>query len=192
VLAKYKNLKRKNLIRGFGLIELLITIALLGILTTLAVNNFGTWIQDSKTRSVAESLQNGIRLAQTEAIKLSQSTTFNVTGNAWNVKAMLRGSSSNVDETIGNKGLIHSEVFADASSVNISTAKDFGLSTPLRFNSMGRLVSPTNNVKYIITNSRGKRRMQINVSIAGSVRMCDPNKTLSASDPDGADTNGNC
>jgi type IV fimbrial biogenesis protein FimT len=193
VLAKYKNLTRKNLIRGFGLIELLITIALLGILTTLAVNNFGTWIQNSQTRSVAEALQNGIRLAQTEAIKLSESTSFNITGNAWTVTAMQRGNSTySLDTTIGSAGIIHNGVFPDSRSISISTAKDFGLLTTLRFNSMGRLVSPTNNVKYIITNSRGSRRFQVSVSIAGRVRMCDPYKTLSESNPDGVDTNGNC
>ena len=193
MLAKYKNLKRKNLIRGFGLIELLITIALLGILTALAVNNFGTWIQNTQTRSVAEALQNGIRLAQTEAIKLSESTSFNITGNAWTVTAMQRGNNNaSADNTIGTAGIIHNGIFPDSRSISILTAKDFSLSTTLRFNSMGRLVFPTNNVKYIISNSRGDRRMQISVSIAGRVRMCDPDKTLSESNPDGVDTNGNC
>jgi type IV fimbrial biogenesis protein FimT len=177
--------KRKKTMRGFGLIELLITISLLGILTTLAVDNFGAWIQDTKTRSVAESLQNGIRLAQTEAIKSSQSTTFTLTGRNWVIALIPRASTST---TISSTTTIHNGGIPDANFVNIDAANN----TSLNFNSMGRLVSPTTNVNYIITNTRGNRRMQVSVNMAGKVRMCDPDKTLSATSPDGVDSNGNC
>lgn len=185
--------KRENLMHGFGLIELLITISLLGILTTLAVDNVGTWIQDTKTRSVAESLQNGIRLAQTEAIKRSQNTTFNLSGKNWDVKVMLRGNSStNADTALSSNGLIHKSAFADTSLVSISEANKTSPTSQLRFNALGRLVSPTNTVNYILSNSKGKRRMQVSINMAGKIRMCDPDKSLSASNPDGVDANGSC
>lgn len=171
----------KNIIateRGFGLVELLIAIALLGILTTLAVDNFGTWIQDTKTRSVAESLQNGIRLAQTEAIKQSQKTRFNLTGKNWTVQVTPRNSpSSTTSQTI------HSGAFADAGLVTISETNKTSPSTQLSFNSIGRLTLPTNDVSYIVSNSKGKRRMQVSVTMAGKIRMCDP---------DGPDASTNC
>lgn len=173
--------KRKHLalkMDGFGLIELLITISLLGILTTLAVDNFGTWIQDTKTRSVAESLQNGIRLAQTEAIKQSLNTTFNLTGNNWTIQTSASTST-----------IIHIGRVPDAGLVTIDEAKKV---VQLRFNSIGRLTSPTNTVNYILSNSKGKRRLQVSVNIAGKIRMCDPDKTLSASNPDGKGADGNC
>jgi type IV fimbrial biogenesis protein FimT len=169
--------------RGFGLIELLITISLLGILTMLAVDNFGTWIQDTRTRSVAESLQNGLRLAQTEAIKSSQNTRFTLTGMNWGIDLISRAGASTSSTT-----RIHNGGIPDAGLVNIAATNN----TILTFNSMGRLVSPTTNVNYMITNTRGNRRMQVSVNMAGKVRMCDPDKTLSATSPDGVDANGNC
>ena len=179
--------------RGFGLIELMITISLLGILTSLAVDNFGTWIQDTKTRSVAESLQNGIRLAQTEAIKQSRTTTFNLVGRSWNIQVMLRGgNSTNPDTSIGTSGVIHNGDIPDANLVNITETLTTTPTAQIRFNSIGRLVSPTNTVNYLITNPRGIRRMQVSVNMAGKIRMCDPDKTLSASNPDGVDADGNC
>ena len=189
MLAKHyhgaKQVNDANKMAGFGLIELLITIALMGILTTLAVSNFGAWIKNTKMRKVAESLQNGIRLAQTEAIKLNQSTTFSLTGNTWNIQAMQRGDTAKADTTIGTSGVLHVGAIADANTVSIDPA-----SSTLRFNSMGRLVSPSTNVSYTISSATGSsadgyRRMQVSVSIAGRVRMCDPDKTLSANNPDG-------
>ena len=169
--------------RGFGLIELLITISLLGILTTLAVDNFGTWIQDTRTRSVAESLQNGLRLAQTEAIKSSQNTRFTLTGMNWVIELISRAGTSPSSTT-----RVHNGGIPDAGHVKIAATN----SAVLTFNSMGRLVSPTTNVNYIITNTRGNRRMQVSVNMAGKVRMCDLDKTLSVTNPDGFDANGNC
>ncbi|MDZ4212040.1 MAG: prepilin-type N-terminal cleavage/methylation domain-containing protein, partial [Methylotenera sp.] len=56
----------KNL--GFSLIELMVAVSVLGITLAYAMPSFSTWIQDSKTRTIAESLQNGIRIAQVEAV----------------------------------------------------------------------------------------------------------------------------
>ncbi len=173
--------------RGFGLIELMITISLLGILTTLAVDNFGTWIQDTKSRSVAESLQNGIRLAQTEAVKQSQKTSFILKGKNWTVQTTPRNiSSSTTSQTI------HNGAFADAGLVTISEKNKTSPTTQLTFNSIGRLTLPTSDVNYIVSNSHGKRRMQVSITIAGKIRMCDPDKNLSAANPDGVDANGSC
>lgn len=58
--------------RGFTLVELVVTIALLAILTTLAIPSFSEvlrqWRRDSATRELSTSLQ----LARSEAIKTSR------------------------------------------------------------------------------------------------------------------------
>ena len=183
-------INREKPMLGFGLIELMITISLLGILTTVAVDSFGTWIQNTKTRSMAESIKDGISLAQNEAIKQSRNTTFNLIGNAWNIQVMLRGgASTGADTSIGQSGVIHNGALPDASFVTISEANRI---SQIRFNSIGRLLSPSNTVNFMLSNTKGNRQMQVSVNVAGKIRMCDPDKILSASNPDGVDPDGNC
>lgn len=58
-----------NAARGFNLIELLIVLAIAGIAMAIAVPNLQSQIVSSRTRGVAESIQSGLLLARSEAIK---------------------------------------------------------------------------------------------------------------------------
>ena len=64
---------------GFSLVELMVVVAIIGISAAVGVPSFFSWVQDTKTRSVAESLQNGIKLAQTEAVRRSRQVRFSLT-----------------------------------------------------------------------------------------------------------------
>ena len=50
--------------RGFTLIEMMVTVVLLSILMALAFPAMNGWIRNSRIRTVADALQNGIRLAR--------------------------------------------------------------------------------------------------------------------------------
>lgn len=65
--------------RGLTLVELLVTVTLLVILLFLAAPNFITWINNTRVRTVAEVLQNGVRFAQAEAIRRNRSVVFYLT-----------------------------------------------------------------------------------------------------------------
>jgi len=174
-------------VRGFSLVELMITLSLVGILAAVAIPSFNQWMQDTKTRTVAESLQNGIRLAQTEAVKRGRNVTFLLTNDppALGVTASTTGKNWVVESmTLANATT--PEVFIQGATLtDVATVVTTASSATIRFNSIGRLVSPANSVTYNITNSGGSRRLNVTVSIAGKVRMCDPDKTLNTSNPDG-------
>ncbi len=53
--------------QGFTLIEMMIALVIIGVLTALSLPMFETGIINSKVRGAAESLQNGLRLAQQTA-----------------------------------------------------------------------------------------------------------------------------
>lgn len=55
--------------RGFTLVELLVTVVVLGILTAIAVPGFQSWIQSSRTLTVTDELNTAIQLARSEALK---------------------------------------------------------------------------------------------------------------------------
>jgi len=55
--------------KGFSLIELLILIAILGVLATIAFPGFSVWLPDYRLRSAARDLQSNMQLAKIGAIK---------------------------------------------------------------------------------------------------------------------------
>ena len=59
-----------------SLIELLIGIGIVAILLTLGAPSFGEWIKNTRIRSTAESLQNGIQFARAEAVRRNSPTQF--------------------------------------------------------------------------------------------------------------------
>ena len=67
---------RRLAARGFSLIELMIVIAILGIVLSLGVPMFRTFMQNQKIRATAESIYNGLQMARGEAIKNNGVTCF--------------------------------------------------------------------------------------------------------------------
>jgi type IV fimbrial biogenesis protein FimT len=188
--------------RGFSLIELMIIIVVMSILALAAIPSFSTWLANSRVRTVAEALQNDLRRAQAEAIKRGRQTGFVLTaatpalsatpassGPNWYIQSLPLTSSA---ETVSSENFAGGAALGTQYSVSIS-----GGTAALCFNSFGRLVSnsstglgvsctaPTESVTYTLTTTGADRTLAVQVYVGGKVRMCDPNKTLSLSNPDG-------
>ena len=187
--------------RGFSLIELLITIAVAAVLMTVTTVSFASWIANTKVRSVAEVLQNGLRLAQTEALKRSRQTAFVLTSAAPGPNAPASASGTNwyiqVLPIVGSEAVQDAYVqggnlLAQSAGVTVSAA-----AAQICFNSAGRVVTstatgiganctvPAAGQLYTVSKSGADRILKIQMSNAGKIRMCDASKTLSAANPDG-------
>jgi len=67
---------------GFTLTELMITVAIIGILASIAVPSFQDMIERNRLKEAVEGLKSDLMFARTEAIKRSQNIIVNrVTGN---------------------------------------------------------------------------------------------------------------
>lgn len=187
--------------RGFSLVELVIAISLMGILMTLAMPAFRTWIRNAQVRAVSDSLQSGARLAQAAAINRYRQAVFFRTNDSacnddtkaadggafWVVRTVAAIASDPVET-------LQCGVLSDvASGVSITGP------TAICFNSGGRqaanpnpgiggaacVLAETGLSSYDITQKDADRPLRVLVTLAGSVRMCDPARTFSATAPDG-------
>lgn len=196
---------------GFTLIELIITVSIAALLIAAAIPAIGNWMNNAKVRSTAESLQNSVRLAQAEAISRGQQTVLVLTSSApaWNSTPVANGKNWAVHaQPLANSA----EAAATASATThpyidgstYATQHGIAITGPalLCFNSSGRLVTSTSvavpnagattcaaapatyDIKHGTTASVD-RTYRVIVSLGGKVRMCDANKTLSSSNPDG-------
>ncbi|MES2010536.1 MAG: GspH/FimT family pseudopilin [Pseudomonadota bacterium] len=191
--------------RGFTLIEMVITVSVFGILAAMMAPSFANWIQDAQVRTVAEALQNSLRVAQAEAARRHRQVALVLTNNTPLAGAAAQANGKNwvvnvIANTLAGDG-------SDSSAGMMVQSGSLGVVAPaaqitgpaaICFNSLGRLtavndgtyncgIPPSSIVSYDVTSSRSSttRALRVTVSLGGLIRMCDPNKTLSQANPDG-------
>lgn len=198
---------------GFTLIELVVTISLVGVLVALGLPSFSAWIKNSQVRSVAESLQNGLRLAQSEALRRNRTTVMFFTnaplsataiasatptapatpaanGRTWWVQTVPSQFTESADTWFISSGALGT----DSAATQVA-----GGPAAVCFSPNGRLVDdpaqPAGSLtaacsalpKTIdISQPNSDRPLRVTVAVGGQVRMCDPNRPArSAASPDG-------
>ena len=193
--------------RGFTLIELMVAIVLLAILIKLSLPSFVAWISNTKVRSVAESLQTGIRLAQAEAVRQNRSVilafTNGVPDPATAITAVANGNRWAI-QTLAQFGGTDGSFVQAGSLTDVAAGTTITGVSALCFNSNGRLITATaatiqgnttpqisgavcspSDATFTVDRASSDRALKVMVSASGSVRMCDPKRTLSATSPDG-------
>lgn len=189
--------------RGFTLIELMVTIALLAVLLGLAAPSFTTWTRNAQVRTVSDTLQNGARRAQNEALTRSRQVVFYLTNSSTcNPSAPPSPAADGSFWAIRTVPLNAGEAADLIQCSNVSdSVGGIAIKGPaaICFNSFGRLVantspgigsaactlSSTGITAYEVSGERADRRLQVLVSVGGQVRHCDPARVLSATNPDG-------
>lgn len=157
--------------RGFTLIELMITVAVLAVSLGLAAPSFVQTMANYRVRSAAESMINGLNYARGEAVRRNSAVSFtlNVTGSGWSVdqvspalaiQSRSGGDSPGIATTSSSASRV--VTFLPIGQVN---------TTGVRLSQI-TVSSPTPNV--------GSRR--IDILGGGLIRMCDPSVTT-ANDP---------
>lgn len=173
--------------RGFTLIELAMVMAIIAITLSYSVPYAKTWIANTKIRSAADSLQNGLRFTQLEAAKRNQNVEFVLTTSvpiASNVGSLVASSSGTnwVARVDTSATTTPSYVFlrgqsGTESAQGVSVTLTSG-SSPIIFTALGRVSGVTSQIQIDFNDNSvtDDRPLRVIVSPAGRIKMCDPSK----------------
>lgn len=167
---------------GVTLIELLLTVAIMGVLAAIAAPSFNSWIQNSQIRNAANSIQDGLQHARTEAVRRNTATQFVFgDGSSWTMGCV--NSNESCPATIESRA-------STEGSGNVVVAPD---EDTITYNGLGRVVPvPGSDINIDVSNPNGgaciasagsMRCLRVVVSAGGQIRMCDP--SLPSNNPRG-------
>lgn len=178
--------------RGFTLIELMVTVTLLAILLALAAPGFGTWLNNTRVRTVSDALQNGVRQAQAEAVRRNRTVAFFLTNAEPTLAAAAAADGRNWGiRTVSLFTGDAAEFVRGGALSDVAGGVEVDGPIAICFNASGQQVTLAGEnctvgaATYNVSRTGADRPLRITVSIGGRVRMCDPAKTLSATNPDG-------
>jgi type IV fimbrial biogenesis protein FimT len=168
-------LKRGTVERGFTLVEVMISITVLGIILMLGLPAFGTWLQNQQLRAASEGMLNGLQTARAEAIRRNLLVQIVVAppGAGWSVTEAVSGAA--IQTRVKEEG-----------SPNAVLAVTPNTATTVTFTSLGsvtaNLGASATATQFDISNAAGgscqpagpMRCLRVVVSGGGSLRMCDP------------------
>jgi len=166
---------------GFTLIELMITVAVLGILILLGLPSYKQWMQNTQIRNATESILNGLQLARAEAVKRNTAVQFTLgAGTDWTVSVVSGGA------------VVQSRKSQEGSANVTLTVSPAGAQT-VTFGSLGRVVPNADgsisleqidvDVPTTILPANKSRDLRLTIGAGGQIRMCDPDPGIQTGDP---------
>ena len=168
--------------RGFTLIELMITLVVLGVLVALGVPSFQAWLQNAQIRNAADAVMNGIQLARTEAVRRNRIVYFTFdAGSNWSVVCLR--CVNNVDEVVQRRQGTEGSHTATIESGGRTMVTFSPIGAPMATNPADGSM-PINTIDFTSSVTMAELRpLRITISPSGSVRLCDPDPKLPAGDP---------
>lgn len=192
--------------RGFTLIEFVVTVSILALLIMAVAPGMSAWLRNTRIRSVAEVLQNGLQQARNEAVRRNQNVSFwlvslsapgtldngctlSSSSGSWVVSVSSPESAcANAPSTDTAPMIVAANAIGDAGvGVSVAAAQSDGAAaTSVTFNGFGHVVAGASTIAKIdvdnVVPGNEFRPLRIEVEAAGSVRMCEPLVT-STDDP---------
>jgi type IV fimbrial biogenesis protein FimT len=158
--------------RGFSIIEVVVVVALIGLLLSIGVPSFFTWTQNLQIRAGAEALLAGYNIAKNEAIRRNVNVEMSIANNTgWDVH-LASDPATSLQSRDPNEG-----------SVNVTSNITPNGAFTVTFNGMGRVAPNSDGSDTVtqvdldnpqISNATDRRKLRVTISTGGAVRLCDP------------------
>jgi type IV fimbrial biogenesis protein FimT len=194
-------LKTRPSQRGFNLIEVLVTLAVLGVLIALGAPSLAEFLQNQQIRAATEAVVNGMQVARGEAIRrnLAVQLVLEPPTSGWTIceanipvpcdsttlgtNAALVIQSRSPDEGTSNANV--TPVAADLATAAVAVTFSPLGSVVSNFNASPTLARAdvVNSRNACIADGGPMRCLRVVVTGGGSVRMCDPTPGIVAPDP---------
>jgi type IV fimbrial biogenesis protein FimT len=183
---------------GVTLLELLVAMVILGIMLSLALPSFSTFLANTRLRGVADNIQSGLQVARMEALKRNEPTAFLLLGNNWMVNraynattnptvdqnstsvANNQGTACSGSITAAQQGYQIQRSCGENSGVTIATNFSSTMIKPntVIFDAQGRASADVSNPQIDLCAAGGStQKYSILISTGGQLRMCDQSIT---------------
>jgi type IV fimbrial biogenesis protein FimT len=188
--------------QGMSIVEILVALAIIGLLMGFLGPSAGVWIQNTQLRNAGDAVLTGIQQAKLEALKRNRLIMFKLTdanSTAWDIciyDYVTDACSAAADAIIASKSASeasgNARVGAEVAPTSYATALAPGAGIPatFTFDPFGRQAATAANnltridVRNPTMSAADERRLVILVNAAGQIRMCDP-KLNKATNPQG-------
>lgn len=187
---------------GFSLIEMMVTLTILGFLLVATMPSIGAWLRNTEIRNAAESISNGLTKARAEAVRRNAPVMFTLVSTASDNPGLLDAncarsatSASWVVSLDNPAGACNAEVsetdaprilakFAQGDgsrnvtvSVRDADCATVSSNTQVIYGGFGRVDNGGSAMRCIVVghNSGGaSRSLNVVIQPGGTVRSCDP------------------
>lgn len=177
-------LKPRNRRQGFTLIEVLITLAIVGVVLMLGLPGITEWMQNAQIRTAAESLQSGLQVARTEAVRRNTHVEFvlgnpgNSGGTGWTVRTVNPAADvQSVPDGVGSRNVVLTASPAGATTVTFNGFGRIPTAPAATTNADGSEFLTQIDLDNASLSTTASRELRIVISGGGEIRMCDPNVT---------------
>lgn len=156
----------------------MIGIVIFAIAMAMGVPSYRAWIQNTQIRNAAESIQNGLQRARSEAVKGNTNVFFRLdTNSGWTIASGVPAMPNVIETRSGNEGSRNVTRTVAPAGATIITYGSLGTPVP---NADASASLTEINLDSSVLDATASRDLRVALGVGGNAKMCDPNLTAGA------------